>query len=63
MINILLDYPIYLCPEEIPVQGRQKKKMEQARRFYEKYGVYKREIVIDEHGSIDGWIHHISTYV
>lgn len=56
VINILLDYPIYLCPEEIPVQGRQKKKMEQARRFYEKYGVYKREIVIDEHGVLmDGY--------
>lgn len=33
-----------------------KKKMEQARRFYEKYGVYKREIVIDEHGVLmDGY--------
>lgn len=30
--------------------------MEQARRFYEKYGVYKREIVIDEHGVLmDGY--------
>ena len=33
-----------------------KKKMEQARRIYEKYGVYKREIVIDEHGVLmDGY--------
>lgn len=37
-----------------------KKKMEQARRFYEKYGVYKKEIVIDEHGVLmDGYTTYI----